>query len=137
MLDAPTPLFQLDIDVIFRDVDALGHVNNAVYFTYMETARTRYFMEALNLSSPNELPFIVAQTQCDYRSPARFGDKLLVEILLSRIGTKSFNLIYLIKTSENQMIAEGKTVMVTFDYQTKSSVPIPPKLRRLLQNNTP
>lgn len=132
MLAQSPTLYSTDIKVIFRDIDALGHVNNAVFFTYMETARTSFFMDELNLSGPNELPLIIAQATCNYRSAARFGDVLNVDIHVSRIGKKSFDLNYLISTKDGRQIADGLTVMVTYDYEAMTSIPIPQNLKELL-----
>ena len=125
--------FSTEITVIFRDVDAMGHVNNAVYFTYMETARTNFFMNELGLSTPGELPLIVAQASCTYRMAARFGDRLITTVFVSRIGIKSFDLDYRITTLKGDPIADGKTVMVTYDYISKVATKIPPALREVIQ----
>ncbi len=123
--------FSTDIDVIFRDIDALGHVNNAVYFTYMETARTRFFMESLHLRDAKDLPFILARTSCSYKQPARFGDHLQIDVQVTRIGRKSFNLDYII-SSKDRLIAEGDSVMVAYDYAKMASVTIPQNIVDLL-----
>jgi acyl-CoA thioester hydrolase len=56
--------FQTPIEVIFRDVDAMGHVNNAVYFTYLETARTRFFFQGLSIGSLGELRLPLGGAVC-------------------------------------------------------------------------
>ncbi len=133
--------FSTTVEVIFRDIDALGHVNSSVYFTYMETARTKFFMKSLNLNDVNHLPIILASTSCTYRRPARFGDRLQIDVLVTRIGTKSFNLTYIMNTEDKFLIAEGESVLVYYDYAKNSSVIIPPELKQLLYrylvSNTP
>lgn len=127
--------FQTTIEVIFRDVDAMGHVNNAVYFTYLETARTRFFFEGLGISWPGELPVILAEASCSYRSASRFGEKLTVGLGVARIGNKSFELGYQIWAEDGRVVAEAKTVMVAYDYEQHSSIVIPDNLRKLLQSH--
>ena len=65
-----TSAYNHSIEVIFRDIDSFGHVNNAVYFTYLETVRTKYFQELKTRSGIDEMDMIVAQATCDYKSPA-------------------------------------------------------------------
>lgn len=127
--------FHVPIEVIFRDVDAMGHVNNAVFFTYLETARTRFFFQQLGLESLADLPLILAEATCRYKSPARFGEKLTVGLGIGRIGGKSFEILYHITAEDGRLVAEAKTVMVTYDYKKESSVPIPDNLNKLLQSH--
>lgn len=126
--------FQTPIEVIFRDLDAMGHVNNAVYFTYLETARTRFFFQGLGISSPGQLPVILAEASCSYRSAAHFGEKLVVGLGVSRIGSKSFELAYRITAEDGRLVAECTTVMVAYDYENESTIPIPANLNKLLQS---
>ena len=128
------PHFSTTVEVIFRDIDSLGHVNSAVYFTYMETARTRFFMETLKLNDVNHLPIILASTSCTYRRPARLGDHLHIELLVTRIGKKSFNLTCIMHNEDNVLIAEGESVLVTYDYAKNMTVIIPPELMEILSN---
>ena len=62
MLRAIDYPYQYELDVVFRDLDAMGHVNNAVYFTYLETARLRYLMDLLALPEIGAIPVIMAST---------------------------------------------------------------------------
>jgi acyl-CoA thioester hydrolase len=126
-------MYQQTIRVIFRDVDALGHVNNAVYFTYMETARARFFMETLNWTEPALLPIIVAEASCAYLAPAHFNEELTLTVGVSRIGRKSFDLEYDITGEGGKAVARGKTVMVTYDYGERRTIPIPEALLAVLE----
>lgn len=125
--------FEIEIKVIFRDMDAMGHVNNAVYFTYMETARTSFFAERLSMTEPRRLPVIVAEASCTYLAPLRMGDIVTVQLGVSRIGRRSFDLSYLLTSAAEEPVARAKTVMVTFDYESASSIPIPKSLRAALE----
>jgi acyl-CoA thioester hydrolase len=127
--------FQIPVEVIFRDVDAMGHVNNAVYFTYLETARTQFFFQKLTLLSLAELPLILAEASCSYKSPARFGDKLTDGLGIGRIGRKSFDIHYQITAENGRLVAAAKTIMVTYDYEKGETIPIPPNLNVLLQSS--
>ena len=130
-----TPLswpFESRIKVIFRDLDAMGHVNNAVYFTYMETARTSFFAERFRLAEPTRLPVIVAEATCTYLAPLYMGDLLTVHMGVSRIGQRSFDFAYLMTCDDGRTIARGRTSMVTYDYEQARVIPIPDSLRTML-----
>ena len=109
--------------VRFRDCDALGHVNNAVYSTYLEEARIGVLGD---LSS-----FILARVEIDFRAELRMGEEIEVRTLCSRIGTKSFDLEHVV-SADGRVVAEAKSVLVGYDYELGVSVPVPPELRRLL-----
>ena len=113
----------------------MGHVNHAVYFTYLETARTRFFFQKLGMSSLHELPIILAEARCSYRSASRFGENLVVELGIDRIGGKSFDIAYRITAEDGRLVAEAKTVMVAYDYEKEEAILIPANLRKLLQSN--
>jgi acyl-CoA thioester hydrolase len=123
------------IQVIFRDVDAMGHVNNAVYFTYLETARTQFFFQGLHLASLTQLPVILAEARCSYRSAAHFGETLVIGLGIDRIGNKSFDIVYQISAEDGRLVAEARTVMVTYDYEKEATIAIPFNLNKLLQSH--
>ena len=125
--------FSIRLHVRFRDIDALGHVNNAVYFTYMESARTEYWMELFKPRELREVNFIVAHAECDYKVAARFGDELEVSIRTSSIGNTSFVWDYEIRrTGSGQLIASGKTIQVYYDYAQEKTLPVPDEVRQKL-----
>jgi acyl-CoA thioester hydrolase len=121
----PSYPFHLTIEVTFRDLDAMGHVNHAVYLTYMETARTRYLMDLLALKSPHDMPVILAEISCTYHSPAVFAERLVVGVNISRFGRKSFDMHYDIHSEDGRPVATGKTIMVWYDYSAGTTITIP------------
>lgn len=122
--------FTIRFPVRFRDVDVLGHVNNAVYFTYMETARTEFWFNVFGAESLQELSFIVARAECDFKIPAHFGDELEVSIWTSSIGNSSFVWDYEIKNQKtNELLALGKTIQVYYNHKTKQSSAVPAEIR--------
>ena len=122
-----------EIEVRFRDLDAMGHVNNAVYFTYMEIARTRFFMTLTNLGDPLQLPVIIVEASCTYMAQARFDDTIQVTVNVTRIGDKSFDLRYEMSNQENRSIASGRTIMVAYDYENRRAIRIPENMRKSLE----
>jgi acyl-CoA thioester hydrolase len=121
------------LSVRFRDCDAMGHVNHAVYLTYFEQGRLTFWRELTGTPSPHTR-VIIARAECDYRSPAHFGDELEVRVGVGDIGRSSFVLVYEIGLAGSErLVASGKTVMVSYDYERGASVPLPPETRDLLQ----
>jgi len=111
----------------------MGHVNHAVYLTYFEQCRLTCWRELTGAPTPHTR-VIIARAECDYRSPAVFGDELEVALTVGEIGRSSFSLIYAIAHAQTgRAIASGRTVMVSYDYQEGRSTVLPEDTRRLLQ----
>ncbi|ABY33964.1 MAG TPA: acyl-CoA thioesterase [Chloroflexus aurantiacus] len=121
--------FHYRIEVRFRDLDALGHVNNAVYATYFESARIAYYQRLVG-GSLDRLGIILAELTISYKAPAHFGDELLVGVRVSRIGGKSFTMDYAIaRVGDGALIATGQSVLVAYDYAAGRSVPVSDEFR--------
>jgi acyl-CoA thioester hydrolase len=115
----------------FRDLDALGHVNNAVYLTYLETARVAFMLAQGTAASFDDLAIIVARIEIDFRSPLGFEGDVEVGVRPGRFGTKSFDLEYELRAS-GRLVAEAKSVCVGYDYSRGETVPIPDTWRERL-----
>ncbi len=115
----------------FRDTDAMGHINNAVYVTYLEVARQIYWARLAKDSDYQRVPFILAHVTIDFRSEALVNEVLESGIRMEWIGTKSFAFTYAIweKTTERTVV-EATSVQVGYDYAAKRSLAIPDDLRR-------
>jgi acyl-CoA thioester hydrolase len=125
--------FRCPVEVRFADVDAMGHVNNAVHVTYLELARLRLWQERFGFTgSARDIPIILARVSVDYRSPIVLEDRVLVGVGVNEIGRTSFTLRYVIEAS-GRLAAEAETVQVIFDYGSRSPVPIPDDLRAKLE----
>ena len=126
--------FEYELEVLFRDCDPMGHVNNAVYLTYLEAARFAWWRNALGAQGLKEHGFIVARVEIDYRKPALPGDRLLVRLRVEDIGRSSFKVGYeILNTRTRELVAEAKSVQVAFDYTQGKSVPISAILRAKLE----
>lgn len=125
------------INVRFSDLDAMRHVNNATYLSYLEEARIAYFKEALNKSMDNlDFQAVVARVEIDYKQPIIFADELEILSRISKIGNKSFDMdhIILIDRKEGKIIsAEIVTKLVSYNYETQTSFPIPDYARKLIE----
>ena len=113
--------------VRFRDLDSLGHVNNAVFLTYLEEARIAYLVPLGAEASD----MILARVEIDFRAPLRMGDELEIGVRPARVGTKSFDLEYEVH-SGGTLAAEAKTVLVSYDYATRRPVELPESWREAL-----
>jgi acyl-CoA thioester hydrolase len=99
----------------------------------MESARTAYWLKTFGGSSLQDLQFIVAHAECDYKIASRYGDELEVTIRTTDVRNSSFDWEYEIrnvKTSE--LVAKGKTIQVYYDYSEEKSAPVPPEVRAKL-----
>jgi len=122
------------IEVRFKDIDAMGHVNNAVYFTYFENARIGYW-KALGLSRPRgEVAYVLAHAECDYRSPATLEDDLVCHTRVASFGRSSFAFEYLLRDGQSgRTVAEGRTVQVVYDYAAKAVRPLDDGLKEAVE----
>ena len=127
-------VFRTQIDVRFRDCDAMGHVNHAVYLTYLEQARWHWWRQVVGAAPTPESSIILARAECDYRAPATFGELLEVRVAVTRVGRSSFECAYqIVRVADGRLIAHAKTVQVTYDYSKGLPVPIPEALRNELE----
>lgn len=122
------------IQIRFADVDAMNHVNNAKYLTYIETARICYFKEVLLRTDMRVSPgFILAKATIDFLLPVAIADEIKVMTRCSRIGNKSFDLEYEIirlNPYPPATVAKAQTVLVGYDYQSQKTIQIPEEWKK-------
>ena len=122
--------FVVPQQVAFRDIDAYGHVNNAVYLTYFENARTRLWFSLTGGSKATDIGFIVARAEIDFKQQLALED-VEVAVRIGEMRTTSFETLYEIrKTASGEIAATGKVVVVLFDWERQSKTPITDQLRR-------
>jgi acyl-CoA thioester hydrolase len=128
--------YALQIPVYWGDQDAFGHVNNTVYFRWMEIARIEYFEWAgLNelMTSEGAGP-ILASIKCDFRRQLNYPDTLQVAARVTLIGRSSVKMAHLIYSQQQKaVVAEGDSVIVMFDYKTQRPVRVPDSIRAKLE----
>jgi acyl-CoA thioester hydrolase len=126
------------IQIRFKDVDRLGHVNNANHVTYFELARVEYFnslMGDIKIDWESE-SLILAKMEMEYKQPIMLEDKVFVYTWVSRIGSKSFDMSCSIVKSVNGAeieLAKGLAVIVCFNYKTNQSILIPETWRKKME----
>ena len=127
MIDLRQYKLKLPIEIRFADFDSLSHVNNAVFHTYLEEARIKYFGEVITRSEEDwwQDGMILARMEIDFRKPITGYNNYFVYIRCSRLGNKSFDFNYVMTKEENnsvEVIAEAKSVMVCYDYDKNQTI---------------
>ncbi len=122
------------IEIRFIDLDAYGHVNNALYFTYLETARIKLFQERFGGFLESDLMFLVVRAECDFRQPIELNDPLQISIYVDQVKFTSFDFSYRLHDGAGKVFAEAKTVMVCYDPKSKKPVAIPTELKAVFNN---
>jgi acyl-CoA thioester hydrolase len=112
----------------FRDVDAMGHVNNAVFLTYIEQARFAFLAEIGAAAGIEDTNRIVVRIEIDFKAPVRLGQEVEITVRPGRIGTKSFDFDYALRV-DGKIVAEAKSVQVAYDYELGQAIAIPDDLR--------
>jgi acyl-CoA thioester hydrolase len=127
------------IQIRFKDVDKMGHVNNANHLTYIEIARLKYFEDVLKVEGKwsKEAGLILARVEIDYKAPILLHDNIFVYTRCSRIGTKSLQLDWEIvsdKGNSEEIMAKGIAIVVYFDYQHNVTVLVPEEHKRIIKD---
>jgi acyl-CoA thioester hydrolase len=118
-------VFETSVEIRFADIDAMGHVNNAVYFSYFEQARMAYFKERVaRIWNWNEDGVIVARNEIDYVYPVFLNDRMIIRLWVDHVGSKSFTVCYRVIVGE-RLCATGKSVLVCFNHKNKATQPLP------------
>jgi acyl-CoA thioester hydrolase len=129
-------MFVHRLQVRFRDCDPMGHVNNAVYLTYLEETRFahwrsiwKYRQDGADARVPG---VILARSEIDYRAQAREGDVLEIRMHVAHIGRTSFHYQYEIFNRAGEVVVQAKTVQVMYDYAAARPIPVPDDIREML-----
>lgn len=121
------------IQIRWCDIDALGHINNATYLSYLELARVFYWRKVFSKSSVKDINFVVAEINIKYKYPATLDSNLLIGIKVSEIRRSSFVFYYEIweKVLE-KLVVEANSVQVMYDFYEKKVVPIPEEWKEIV-----
>jgi acyl-CoA thioester hydrolase len=117
-------------EVLFRDLDAMRHVNNVAFVAFMEDARMQYWKALRKMEGLKDINFILAEVSCRYLSPAYLGETIQIGIRVRNMGNKSFNFEYRMEDKvSGRPITEGKSVQVMYDYKQRKTMLLEPKMR--------
>lgn len=122
------------IQLRFNDFDALGHVNNSVYFSFFDLGKTAYFTEVMpNMIASKEVGVVIGHIEVSFLLSVYPGENVAVETAVVEVGNKSFKLLQqLIDLDTNEVKCVCRTVMVCFDANTKTTRPISEEWRKAM-----
>jgi len=125
--------FSNTLEVRWRDLDALGHVNNGVYFTYLEQARLQYLRKlGLFSADPAEVGMILAEVSCQFKSPLGLGERVTIHTRVSELRNSSFFFEYRVEGKDGRIVATARSAQVCYDYQNQRPIPIPDEWREAI-----
>src|SRR5690606_31497180 len=127
----PRVLARVPISVRWRDMDAMGHVNNAKYVSYLEEARVRWMNTVPGVSMSDRIAPVVAATNVNYRAPIVWPNDIVVELFVERVGNSSVTIGHRIldQKDESVLYSDGNVVVVWMDTRTGRSAPLPEAIR--------
>lgn len=115
-------------NVAWGDMDAFGHVNNVMYYRYIESARINYF-DALNIFEQKVLT-VVASNQCKYLRPVFYPDQLKIAVRVDELRNSAMRMTYqLFSTVQNELVATAEAVIVCVDQENMQKATIPEDIR--------
>jgi len=125
--------FSTTLEIRWRDLDPMGHANNAVYFTYLEQARVHYLRELdVVPRDPAGIGFILAEASCQFKSPLQLDERVTIHTRVSQLHNSSFVFEYRMEGQDGRLVATARTVQVCYDYQAQRSIPIPDEWRQAI-----
>lgn len=122
----------MNIPVAWGEMDAMGHVNNVVYFRYFESVRIDYFdkLDLLVFQQETGVGPILASTECRYKLPLHYPDTVIAGTKILSLEEDRFVMGYeVFSTRQKRIAADGEGVIVTYDYRNNKKVNIPDILR--------
>jgi len=123
------------LQIRFNDIDIAGHVNNAVHLYYYDYGRMMYFNKIFkNNIKWNETGFVLANININYEKPIFLDEKIFVNTKVIEIGNKSLKMLQEIVNDNNQIKSKNTSIMVGYNYKTKTSVIINNDLRKMINN---
>ena len=122
------------IQLRFNDFDALGHVNNSVYFSFYDLGKTSYFADVLSKTEVGkEVGVVIGHIEVSFLLPVYPGENVAVQTAVVEIGNKSFKLLqHLVDLDTNEIKCICNTVMVCFDAKTKTTRQISDEWRKAM-----
>ena len=122
----------MPLQMRFNDIDMLGHLNNSVYLTFMDLAKTRYFQAALGDKLRwGEIGVVIVNINCDFFEPSYFNEPLQVWTAITHIGHRSFTIEQrIVNPGTGHTKCIGRTTLAGFDPATAAGAPLDENLVR-------
>lgn len=125
--------FTWPVDVRFRDIDAMGHAHHSLPLVYFEEARAALWRELTGQRDPLAIDYIMAEVTLSFRGRILWPQRASVGVRVARIGEKSFELEYELRSRTGELLTEGRSVQVMYDYAAGRSKAIPAGVRAGLE----
>lgn len=122
----------IDIQIRFSDIDLMGHVNNAVYLNYFESARMQCLVSMLGKWDWYGNGIILKTNEIEYLGPVFLEDKVKVTVSLEHLGQKSFTLGYALHVN-GELKTTGRSVLVSFNFKENRTQELHPDFRTALE----
>ena len=116
-------------EVTWRDLDAARHANNAVFFTWFEMGRTRYWLDLTGGRGPGDIGFIVARAECDFLRQLSLGDRIHIATRVGEMRGSSFDFLTEVRKESGELAARGIVVAVLFSWEKNEKVALSGELK--------
>ena len=122
---------RIKLQLRYRDIDTLGHVNNAVYLSYFELGRIDFFKKFVGSFNEEKIDFVIAHASIDFKKPIKLDDSPLLETSLKKVGNSSFTFFHrIVSEKEQEEFCTGETIAVTVDENGRKKA-VPDQIRGL------
>jgi acyl-CoA thioester hydrolase len=124
-------MIEISIVPRFTDTDALGHISNCAYATWFEEGRREIFSYFVPNLDPKDWNLIIARTEFDFLAQAYYQREVTIRSGIEKLGNSSLTIQHE-AFQQGKKVAQGKAIMVHFDYQAGKPAPIPETARQKL-----
>ena len=126
--------FEMRIPIRWGDMDAMGHVNNANYFRYLETLRIEWFRQIGCLPDASGLGPVIINVFCSFMRQLEYPGEVLARHYTGAVGRSSFDTYATLERSDQPGLihASGGATVVWTDFKAQKSLPLPERVRKLL-----
>lgn len=124
--------FVHDVEVRFRDLDAMTHAHHSVPLIYFEEARAAFWRKLTGSAALSAIDYVIGEMQVRYHHRIGYPARLRVGLSVTRVGNASFDLSYEIRNDRDELLVTGSSTQVMFDYAAGRSKQIPDALRAVL-----
>ena len=132
MTEAPFR-FRHAVEVRFKDIDAGGHAHHSQALVYFEEARNAYWREVAGRGGLGEIDYILVEAGVRYHRRVLWPQTVDIGVRVSRLGKKSFEMEFLIRSSEGERLVSGRTVQVMYDYGVAATTRMPDPVRASIE----
>ena len=125
--------FRHSVEVRFRDLDAMGHAHHTLPLIYLEEARAAYWRDVAGRPAVTDIDYVMAEITIRFHKRIYWPARLDVGLRVSRLGSKSFDMEFEITDQEGEVMANGKTVQVSYDYAEGKAREINGEIRKKIE----